>query len=226
MVLTRWHFDPHNLRIERSTGWALAIAINALLLVLLSLPLRQQTWQGAIDEPAPAVEWITLRPSPPAPPAPPPPSAPQRAQSVLSEVLRSPAPAQEHPVLLAQPPETASAPGEAIVASESRADSAGMIAPETGDAQASIDYDLAPLPPYPRAELLRGAEGTVLLRVEVDANGHVVRVEVERSSGYSRLDRAAQQHVARHWRFRPALRDGLPVAGWVRVPIDFRLDRG
>ncbi len=24
----------------------------------------------------------------------------------------------------------------------------------------------------------------------------------------------------------PALRDGLPVAGWVRVPIDFRLDRG
>jgi protein TonB len=91
--------------------------------------------------------------------------------------------------------------------------------------EASIDYERAPLPPYPRAELQRGVQGTVILRIAVDEQGRVLQVDIEQSSGHRRLDRAAQQQVARHWRFKPALRDGRPVAGWVRVPIEFSLSR-
>ena len=36
------------------------------------------------------------------------------------------------------------------------------------------------------------------------------------------LDRAAID-AARRWRFNPEVRDGVPVAGRVRVPVDFVL---
>jgi protein TonB len=45
---------------------------------------------------------------------------------------------------------------------------------------------------------------------------------VIRSSGYSRLDAAAREGV-RRWRFKPAMRDGVPMAASVDVPIRWSL---
>ena len=53
-------------------------------------------------------------------------------------------------------------------------------------------------------------QGTVLLNVEVDARGLVTNAQVERSLGLG-LDEKALQAV-RHWRFRPEMQDGHPVA--------------
>ena len=63
-----------------------------------------------------------------------------------------------------------------------------------------------------------------LERVErsIDANGGVLDVEVEKSSGNRNLDRAAVQ-AARRWKFNPETRNGQKVASRVRVPVDFKL---
>lgn len=76
--------------------------------------------------------------------------------------------------------------------------------------------------PYPRRARRRGLEGVVELRILVGATGEVERAVVERSSGHDVLDEAAKSGVAR-WRFEPALRDGKPVAAWIRRTIRFRL---
>lgn len=76
--------------------------------------------------------------------------------------------------------------------------------------------------PYPSAAARSRAEGTVLLLVQVDANGNATDVSVEKRSGSRDLDRAAQQAV-RNWKFEPAMQGGKPVASAVRVPVDFTL---
>jgi protein TonB len=88
-----------------------------------------------------------------------------------------------------------------------------------------LEYAQAPAPAYPRAALRAGIEGTVLLQVLVDVDGRPLQVDVNRSSGDRRLDLAARDQVLRHWRFRPAIRDGRAVQAIGLVPIDFSLDR-
>src|SRR5690606_240654 len=82
-----------------------------------------------------------------------------------------------------------------------------------------LQYASAPPPPYPRRELAARVEGQVLLRVLVGVDGKPLDVVVERSSGNRNLDRAAQQHILRHWTFRPAMKDGRAVQAIGLVPI-------
>ncbi|WP_158537399.1 MULTISPECIES: energy transducer TonB [Microvirgula] len=78
-------------------------------------------------------------------------------------------------------------------------------------------------PTYPAASRSLGEEGRVILKVRVNAAGRPESIDIDTSSGFPRLDRAATDAVHR-WRFEPAMSQGQPVAGWVRVPILFRLD--
>lgn len=90
-------------------------------------------------------------------------------------------------------------------------------------AVATLAYDVAPAPRYPRPSLIAGHEGTVLLRVLVDETGKPVEVSVEESSGHRELDRAARLQVLDRWRFHPTQRAGRPVAAYALVPIVFSL---
>lgn len=78
----------------------------------------------------------------------------------------------------------------------------------------------SPSPQYPRASLRRGERGDVVVLVRVGANGRVTDVELVSSSQHPRLDRAAMS-AARRWRFEPAMRDGQPVPGELRIPFSF-----
>jgi protein TonB len=82
-----------------------------------------------------------------------------------------------------------------------------------------------PKPAYPTQARKRGMEGRVILRVVVRADGGVKSVELQQSSGYDILDRAARITVVR-WRFAPATRGGHVVDGEVLIPFDFRLTSG
>lgn len=84
-------------------------------------------------------------------------------------------------------------------------------------------YLANPAPAYPPLARRAGEQGRVLLRVLVTADGLAGQVEVRVGSGSERLDEAARDAV-RRWRFIPARRGSDPVAAWVVVPIDFRLD--
>lgn len=90
---------------------------------------------------------------------------------------------------------------------------------EAGDGSAIA----ATVPRYPAGLAKAGVEGTVILRVDVSAEGRATGVEVHRSSGHASLDEAAMARV-REWRFTPAMKDGAPAAGEVLVPVDFRAD--
>lgn len=115
-------------------------------------------------------------------------------------------------------------------ASEPEADTTAM--PESSEAAGSEPliesrYDVAalnnPKPPYPLAARRHGAQGRVILSVQVSTSGVSNTVLLKRSSGHAVLDNAALQTVQR-WRFVPARRGESPVESWVDVPIIFRLE--
>ena len=95
----------------------------------------------------------------------------------------------------------------------------------SGGATQTLAYATPLQPRYPPASVRAREQGTVMLRVLVDANGVPQRVEIARSSGHARLDAAARESVLRA-RFRPVMRNGEAVSAWGIVPIAFRLDRG
>jgi protein TonB len=79
-----------------------------------------------------------------------------------------------------------------------------------------------PKPSYPNLSRRLNEQGTVLLRVFVTSAGNATTVELKQSSGFARLDRAAQEAV-QDWKFVPAKRGEQPVDAWVVVPIKFSL---
>jgi periplasmic protein TonB len=78
-----------------------------------------------------------------------------------------------------------------------------------------------PAPDYPADALLRRLEGTVLLRVDVDAGGRVALLRILKSSGVASLDEAAREAV-RSWRFLPA-RDSHAALRTVDIPVEFKI---
>lgn len=77
---------------------------------------------------------------------------------------------------------------------------------------------------YPIESLRNREQGTVTLRVLVSAAGLVQMVEIEKSSGYLRLDRAARDAV-KGWSFHPAIRNGVAQSAWALVPVTFNLQQ-
>lgn len=140
--------------------------------------------------------------------------APVAAGSNEVSNVPTPAPAQqtdeEQPRLV----ETAPPPPPATPAPPPR--------PATPTTAASQPQPLSmPSPKYPSQALRNGEHGTVMVSVEIDAEGVPTSVDVARSSGSRLLDRAALDAV-RRWRFRPAMADGHPTSGRVQVPISFQ----
>lgn len=92
------------------------------------------------------------------------------------------------------------------------------------DMEASVDISSKNMnpPKYPPRAYQQGAQGTVILIIDVDAEGNVTNVTVEKSSRNRDLDRAAMD-AARKWRFNPSIVNGQKAAGRVRVPVDFTL---
>jgi protein TonB len=80
-----------------------------------------------------------------------------------------------------------------------------------------------PAPHYPRLSQRLGEEGTVVLRVLINAEGQAEKLDIATSSGYARLDDAALSTV-QAWRFVPGTRAGVPEAMWFNVPVRFALE--
>ncbi len=75
-------------------------------------------------------------------------------------------------------------------------------------------------PMYPREARAHRWEGTVLLLVSIDTQGHVTHARIRKKSGHEVLDFAALASV-RKWRFAPALRGGTPISSKVEVPVRY-----
>lgn len=190
--------------------WLVAGGVAAGLLVFLLLWIGQRSEREPYrpDEQPPSAEAPVFEPLPIPPP---------EGLAADADV-----PLQSSGARIDEPEPSAAPP---MVAEPGAGPGATPAAP--GSPQAAIELSASspvpiesPRPRYPARALRRGESGEVLLRIQVDARGVPSDVEVASSSGSRDLDRAATS-AARRWRFRPAMRDGRPVAGTVTVPVNF-----
>jgi periplasmic protein TonB len=85
-----------------------------------------------------------------------------------------------------------------------------------------VAYLNNPAPEYPNMAKRAGEQGRVLLKVFVSESGHPETVEIEKSSGFDRLDQAALSAV-KSWQFIPAKKGDKTISAYVKVPLKFSL---
>lgn len=204
----------------RIVALAAAISLNAALLLMALRPLAPTLTHLAISPPPLTV--VLQQPPPKAQPIPAPPTLPHLPRHVDK---RQPTPIPVPTTDIVTPvslPQTVTIPPVQTSTSTT-------ITPTTPTATNTAPVRLAtlhaPPPAYPAVARRAGMEGTVVLRVLVDAQGIPREVRVDQTSGHHELDRAARNQVLRHWRFRPAEWQGKPVQAWALVPVTFSLQR-
>lgn len=209
-------FKAWRLDFNRIFGYATAIAVHAVLLLLLLVPI---TAPPAAVTPEPPRWIIPVKQIPPPEPKP-----------IITKVVpRTPHPTPTHPNPTTQPPvDQQPVVDQSVVTNPvvqppvvDRGDVVAKAGPVAG---VQLEYAQAPAPAYPHDALRDAVEGTVMLRVLVDVDGHPLDVQVEHSSGNRSLDRAAREQVLQHWRFHPAMQNGRAVQAIGLVPVEFKLD--
>ena len=131
----------------------------------------------------------------------------------MPDLLLLETPAAEHAITL---PTTVSGPqpGESTAA----------VDPGAPKLIASVEYLREPSPHYPPQSKKLREQGLVVLRVLIDERGVACNIDIESSSGHTRLDHAAKDAVARA-AFRPYIENGMPRRALVLIPIEFALNR-
>lgn len=161
------------------------------------------------------VDTITL-------PPPPPKEAPKPARLEKPRPAEKPRPQQlvaEAPVV--SPAEPVAPPPPPAIGAPA-APPARPVGPVTLGAELAVSCPERTAPAYPPLSRRMGEEGKVVLRVELDEQGHVSSARVATTSGFARLDEAALAAV-KSWRCNPARRDGQPVRAVALQPFKFVL---
>ncbi len=167
---------------------------------------------AVVDAPAPITPSKPL-PLPPGAKVPPPPPL---TLPILA-LDQAPAPAPVVAQVLPQPPAVPVASVELPPAP------APAIAPKTIPPSA-VQYLVPPTPVYSRISARMRESGKALVRVYIDEVGMPRSVQLAMSTGFARLDDAALAAV-RNCRFRPYVENGVPVAAWAAIPIEFELPK-
>ncbi|MFJ2989334.1 energy transducer TonB [Collimonas sp. NPDC087041] len=160
------------------------------------------------------------------------PPKPQPAQpKTVAIVKKSITPPRPIPVVNNTPSETAisvpTPPPQPPQREEPVAAAAPAPAPVAAPAQprtitSGVEYIQPPDVKYPAVSKRMGEEGKSVIRVLINEKGRAERVEVQKSSGSSRLDDAAKQAVMRAL-FKPYMEDGKALPVFAIVPINFQL---
>lgn len=181
----------------------------------------------APPEPPPPPPPKLAEPPPPPPPPPrptirpieePPPPTAITLEKPPEEPPKAPEPA---PVVVAPAPPTPTPPPVAAAPAPPAPPPPQPLVRSIGDA--GIEYVKAPALSYPPISLRLRETGDLLVRVLVNEQGKVDKVEIQKSSGYARLDNAARD-AAMKAVFKPYIDGGRAVTVWVTVPFSFKLD--
>ena len=149
------------------------------------------------------------------PPPSPPPAAPAAAAPEPAPVLAAPA-TPTAPATVVNTPAPAPAPAPAP---PSAAAPAKVELPNS-----KADYLHNPPPDYPRMSVRLGEQGQVIVKVLIGADGVPQKAEVQTSSGFERLDKAALD-AAMRWRYVPGKRGGVAETMWYLLPMTFNLKK-
>lgn len=174
------------------------------------------------EPPAPAAP--VPPPAPPSKPQPAPPTPPPPAYVPPAETPVAVAPAANAiaAVTSAPPAAQAAAPAPPAPASPSAA-APSKPSPSVRTAAGVSNGVTCEKPDYPAASRRMEEEGTVSLRFLVAVDGKVIQSEIEKSSGYKRLDEAARAGLSK-CQFRPATVDGKPEQAWASIKYTWRLE--
>jgi protein TonB len=193
----------------------------------------------AAPPPPPVMAAVPPPPAPPPPAAlaapilPPLPAPVEEARPHIAEAQPSPEPEQPRQLAEVPPPAPERRPPPRATTAQPTPQPVRLNAALQGMESFTLEGRVAPpealdaarnrRPNYPESSRRRGQEGTVMLELRVDANGRVTEARVVESSGFNALDAAAVETL-REWRFRPAQRGGMPVAGSLTTAVHFRLE--
>jgi protein TonB len=195
----------------RVGAWSGSISIHLLVVVLLLLPGAAVQIARHAQSITPVVDIIMPTPVAPIPaePAPAPLVKQHRIEPTAPTIVPVAPPVQDAPTFVANvaPPTVDAVP---------------TITAPSETTPSAIAYGNQTHIAYPAEALRNREQGTVLLRVLVGADGAVLGVEIEKSSGSRSLDRAAREAVAK-WRFHPATSNGVALSAWASVPVAFDL---
>lgn len=172
----------------------------------------------------------TERPPEPPKPAPPPPPTPrplQKAPPPPALVAAAPSPAPASFVVPAPEPEPA--PPAPVVVQAPPAPPAPPPPPPPPPPPRTIsatEVQVVKMPAlvFPLASQRAREHGRVMVRFFIDEQGLPRQVQVNRSSGFTRLDETALSTIARAV-FKPYTVNGQPLGVWAVIPIDFDLEK-
>ena len=210
---------------------AVVLALHGMFFVSLDLGLDVKN--DPSENEVRVMANLVAPPSPPAPPVSTPP-APQPKQEVKPKTQAKPEPKPKTPDPSTTPPGDASQAkaAEAAKAAESQMPNAAVApASSQGTAGTPIQTDIGKLvvvyqpdadPYYPSFSKRAGEQGEVVVRLIIDETGVVEEAVLLRSSGFARLDRAAEQ-IGRRYRFKPYTVNGNPARISTNLLIKFNL---
>ena len=214
-----FRFPAAPLDVNRIAAQAGTVVVNAVLLMLLLVPLNAP---APLAPPEPETEAVWIQRDRP---------RPQRVEFTDDKPRPRPTTATRERM------EARTAPVDPIVPVQAD-DLVSPVLPEIPDdslarvepfdrgvpmAGASLQALMSPAPSYPAQAVRDGLTGIVELEILVGVDGRPIEVTIVRSSGHRMLDQAARRVVLTRWTFRPAMRDGQAVQAIGRVPIEFVL---
>lgn len=145
-------------------------------------------------------------------------------RSVQTGTDTTPAASTTEPVIGSEQDNAARAEIERAAATETRRKERAAAKKAAIPADREVSPVASLQPDYPAAAFRNREEGTVLVRVDVDAQGNATHVDVAKRSGSRDLDKAAVEAV-RSWKFNPAIKGGKQIAASAQVPVEFKLDQ-
>ena len=206
-------------------GLGLVVVLHLLLFWAISSGLARAVVKK-IQGPVEAVLLEDTKPDiPPPPPPPPPKNLPPPPPAYVPPVelaVAAPAPVNAIAAVTAAAPAQAAQIAPAAVAPAAPAPAPAPAAPPVRVA-AVVNSANCETPDYPSASRRLEEEGTVSLRFLVGVDGKVIQAEVEKSSGFKRLDEAARAGLSK-CAFKPATVDGKPEQGWASMKYTWRLE--
>ena len=171
----------------------------------------------AIPPPPAALQAPLTPPMPPSPPMP--------EDVAAQDPLPTPAPPTAPltpPTQPAQPPPTPEREAPQISLGGSDETDAIALGPHVIPASVDAKYHNRE-PIYPADAARRAEQGTVVLQIHVSPEGLPIGVDIEQTSGFISLDRAARDAVMT-WHFLPGVRDGRPIAFDMALRVEFHLE--
>ena len=168
------------------------------------------------EPPPPPVKQAVVKPTPPVPQT-------QAPPQILA--VETPTPAPYAPATVQVAPAAPVLPPSVPVAAV--ASPAPVPVPATAPVvkvQPSTDADdlYNPNQRYPRMSFSMGEQGTVMVRILIGAKGLPLKAELQKTSGFERLDQAALEYVMQS-RYKPGTLNGVPNEMWMGRSVTYTI---